>query len=245
MNAIREAAYNTGAQGIIQKIVAYSLQYLTYVLITEFIRYQTGLAPTSIYNITYPANLNWSLPASHITTPSEPLSVVDLLDSTTIYSLLLVLLILGASYTFSRRVLPTSTTRPLRILFIWHLFDFLIHTIFEGSFILNCLDTWQAFNPKIHHPALITGFQKRPDRLYGAAYGDNWATKLWMVYAKADARWAGADLTIVSLELLTVLGAGPLALWICFGIKNADWRVNYWMVVLATGELYGGISSKF
>lgn len=76
--------------------------------------------------------------------------------------------------------------------------------------------------------------------MFGAAYGDNWATKLWMVYAQADKRWAGADLTVVSLELLTVFGAGPLAAWICYGIAKRDWRVSFWMVVLATGELYGG-----
>jgi hypothetical protein len=62
-----------------------------------------------------------------------------------------------------------------------------------------------------------------------------------MVYAKADRRWAGADLTVVSLELLTVLGAGPLALWICRGIARGDPMVGFWMVVLATGELYGGM----
>jgi hypothetical protein len=77
--------------------------------------------------------------------------------------------------------------------------------------------------------------------VFGAAYGDNWATKLWMVYAQADKRWAGADLTVVSLELLTVFGAGPLAAWICYGIAKRDWRVSFWMVVLATGELYGGM----
>jgi hypothetical protein len=66
-----------------------------------------------------------------------------------------------------------------------------------------------------------------------------------MVYAKADRRWAGADLTVVSLELLTVLGAGPLALWICWGIVRGDAMVGFWMVVLATGELYGGLCSSF
>jgi hypothetical protein len=66
-----------------------------------------------------------------------------------------------------------------------------------------------------------------------------------MVYAKADRRWAGADLTVVSLELLTVLGAGPLALWICRGIARGDAMVGFWMVVLATGELYGGMCSAF
>lgn len=64
-----------------------------------------------------------------------------------------------------------------------------------------------------------------------------------MVYAQADKRWAGADLTVVSLELLTVFLAGPCALWICWGIKRGDWMVNFWMVVLATGELYGGMFS--
>lgn len=61
-----------------------------------------------------------------------------------------------------------------------------------------------------------------------------------MVYAKADKRWAEADLTVISIELLTVIGAGPLALWICWGISRRDYRVAFWMIVLATGELYGG-----
>ena len=61
-----------------------------------------------------------------------------------------------------------------------------------------------------------------------------------MVYAQADKRWAGADLTVISLELLTVFGAGPLALYICRGIQKKDFMVSFWMIVLATGELYGG-----
>ena len=62
-----------------------------------------------------------------------------------------------------------------------------------------------------------------------------------MVYAQADSRWAEADLTVISLELLTVFGAAPLALWICYGISKRDYRVAFWMIVLATGELYGGM----
>lgn len=64
-----------------------------------------------------------------------------------------------------------------------------------------------------------------------------------MVYAQADKRWGEADLTVISLELLTVLGAGPLAAWICWGIARRNWSVSFWMVVLATGELYGGTVS--
>ncbi|TVY27095.1 Emopamil-binding protein-like [Lachnellula hyalina] len=148
--------------------------------------------------------------AEAITKPAATGSIMDHLDSTTITSLLAVLLILGTSYAVSLRVLAPSTAPRFRILFIWHAFDFLIHTIFEG------------------------------DRVFGAAYGDNWATKLWMVYAQADRRWAQADLTVISLELLTVFLAGPLAAWICYGIAKRDWRVSFWMVVLATGEIYGG-----
>jgi hypothetical protein len=168
-------------------------------------------------------------------------SIMDHLDSTTIISLSAVLLLLNSSYILSLRVLAKSTPTSLRILFIWHAFDFLIHSIFEGSFLYNCFFTSSPYDPAIHHPALITNFLSQPDRLYGAAYGDNWATKLWMIYAKADSRWGGADLTVISLELLTVLGAGPLALWICTMIARRDPMASFWMVVLATGELYGGL----
>jgi hypothetical protein len=170
---------------------------------------------------------------------------MDHLDSTTLISLSAVLLLLNSSYILSLRVLSKSTPTSLRILFIWHAFDFLIHSIFEGSFLYNCFFTSSPYDPAIHHPALITNFLGQPDRLYGAAYGDNWATKLWMIYAKADSRWGGADLTVVSLELLTVLGAGPLALWICTMIAKRDPMASFWMVVLATGELYGGLFLSF
>jgi EXPERA (EXPanded EBP superfamily) len=66
-----------------------------------------------------------------------------------------------------------------------------------------------------------------------------------MVYAQADKRWGGADLTVVSLELLTVFGAGPLAAYICYGIQRRDYRVMFWMIVLATAELYGGMSDRY
>lgn len=162
------------------------------------------------------------------------------IDQTTILSLLGVVAILLSSYILSIRVLSPSIPSSLRILFIWHFFDFLIHTIFEGSFLYNCFFSSVPFDSSIAHPVALTNFLGTSQFVYGAQYADNWASKLWMVYAQADKRWAGADLTVVSLELLTVLGAGPLALWICWGIVRKDWRVNFWMVVLATGELYGG-----
>lgn len=167
------------------------------------------------------------------------------IDQTTILSLLGVVAILLSSYILSVRVLAPTTPSSLRILFIWHLFDFLIHTIFEGSFLYNCFFSRAPFDSSIAHPVALSNFLGTSEYVYGAQYADNWASKLWMVYAQADRRWAGADLTVVSLELLTVLGAGPLALWICWGIVKKDWRVNFWMVVLATGELYGGMFMGF
>jgi hypothetical protein len=167
-------------------------------------------------------------------------SILEHVDKTTAISLLAVLMILNAAYSLSRSVLDKSTPSRLRILFVWHAFDFLIHTIFEGSFLYNCFFTSAPFDPAIHHPAAITNFLGKSDRVFGAAYGDNWATKLWMVYAQADKRWGGADLTVISLELLTVFGAGPLALYICRGIQKKDFMASFWMIVLATAELYGG-----
>ena len=84
------------------------------------------------------------------------------------------------------------------------------------------------------------------DRLYGNAYGTSPFAKLWQEYAKADRRWGGADLTVISLELLTVFGAGPLALYICELIRRRDSgaRLWFWGIVLATGELYGGKTSS-
>lgn len=63
---------------------------------------------------------------------------------------------------------------------------------------------------------------------------------MWQEYAKADARWAHADSTVVSLEVLTVLGAGPLAAYICYQFIRGDAARHYWIVVLCTAELYGG-----
>ena len=83
------------------------------------------------------------------------------------------------------------------------------------------------------------------DRLYGSQYGTSPTAKLWQEYAKADKRWAGADLTVISLELLTVAAAGPLAAYICELIRRRDsgGKLWFWASVLATGELYGGKNS--
>jgi hypothetical protein len=46
--------------------------------------------------------------------------------------------------------------------------------------------------------------------------------------------------SVISLELLTVFVAGPLACFICYGIAKKDPRTNIVMIIVATMELYGG-----
>jgi len=170
-------------------------------------------------------------------------------------SLLAVVALLAAAYAASLRLLPKSSTLKLRILFIWHAFDALIHFVFEGSFLYNCFCVWYALPTSFsassrHHPhiQLLTPpdvyWLGRQDRLYGANYGTGMFSRLWQEYAKADRRWGGVDLTVVTLEVLTVFVGGPLACWICVMLsrnqKKGALKKWFWMVVLATAELYGG-----
>jgi hypothetical protein len=63
---------------------------------------------------------------------------------------------------------------------------------------------------------------------------------MWREYAAADFRWGVSDPTVVSLEILTVLGAGPLCCYILKQLTNGDPARHYWIIVLSTAELYGG-----
>jgi len=59
-------------------------------------------------------------------------------------------------------------------------------------------------------------------------------------YGKADLRWLHSDSCIVSVELITVLMAGPLCFLILFKmIKNKSDR-HFWQIVLCVAEIYGG-----
>ncbi|KAJ4331739.1 hypothetical protein N0V87_008917 [Didymella glomerata] len=176
------------------------------------------------------------------------------IDATTIVSLLGVLALLGGAYGASIKVLPKITTIKTRVLFIWHLFDALIHFVFEGSFLWNCFFVSYALPTSFTAQAQakkVTLFTPpdvywlgKQDLLYGANYGTTPFSKLWQEYAKADKRWGGTDLTVISLELLTVFVAGPLALWICYLLRKDEKKGGlkkwFWMIVLATGEIYGG-----
>ncbi|KAI1462299.1 Emopamil-binding protein [Annulohypoxylon moriforme] len=168
----------------------------------------------------------------------------DLFDQTTLVSLASTVAILATAYILSLSVLDRATPSSYRFLFIWHAFDALIHFILEGSFLYHCFFSWIPLSSVSNPHALAPtahNFLGFTNRAYGPqAGGDNPFAQLWMVYAKADKRWAGADLSVISLELLTVFVAGPLACYICYGIARKDPRTNVLMIVIATMELYGG-----
>jgi EXPERA (EXPanded EBP superfamily) len=192
-------------------------------------------------------------------TPPGPI-----IDAVTVTSLLAALSLLIIAYLLSLRLLPTNSSTRSRVLFVWHLFDALIHFLFEGSFLYNCFRTFvqlpgaPSYSSSAHTILTPPGvwFLNQKTRLYGSAYGTSPTAKLWQEYAKADKRWGGVDLTVVSLELLTVFIGGPLAAYICVLLsgghgdlavsaakgarKVVSGKLAFWLIVLATGELYGG-----
>jgi len=54
-----------------------------------------------------------------------------------------------------------------------------------------------------------------------------------------------ADPTVVSLELLTVLVAGPMCFYILKQMANNDPARHYWLIVLSTAEIYGGYVPEY
>lgn len=172
----------------------------------------------------------------------------DLFDQTTIISLLATVAIVVAAYGTSRIALAPATSTTLRFLFIWHLADALCHFLLEGSFLYHCFFSYVSTSSASAPDDLLKLFPTPfnylgyEDRVYGPqAGGSNPFAQLWMVYARADKRWAGADLGVISLELLTVFFDGPLAVYICYCIAKKDPKASIWMIVLATCELYGGM----
>ncbi|KAI1326858.1 ebp domain-containing protein [Xylariaceae sp. FL0255] len=168
----------------------------------------------------------------------------DLFDPVTLWSLGSTVAMVIVGYVLSRLVVDNTVSKARRFLFIWHVFDCLIHLCLEGSFLYHCFFSWMPLSSVSNPTALAPtahNFLGHTDRAYGPQAGGNAPmAQLWMIYGKADKRWAGADLAVISLELLTVFIAGPLAAYIAYGIAKKKESVNVLMVVIAVMELYGG-----
>ncbi|KAJ3558686.1 hypothetical protein NM688_g772 [Phlebia brevispora] len=143
-------------------------------------------------------------------------TAVPFFTTTSAYSLAFVSSIAVVAYVSANAFLPKRSTSQDRFTWIWLTFDALIHFSFEAIF------------------------------LYYSVFGRTVATstgplvEMVKEYALADLRWGVADPTVVSLEILTVLGAGPMACYILKQLASDDPARHYWIIVLCTAEIYGG-----
>lgn len=97
----------------------------------------------------------------------------------------------------------------------WLCYDALVHFALEGPFV------YLSFTGNI-------------------AESDGLIASLWKEYGKADARWLNFDPTIVSLEILTVVLDGFLALVLIYAIVKEKYYRHFIQITLCVCELYGG-----
>uniref|UniRef100_UPI00398E5E5D emopamil-binding protein-like n=1 Tax=Pristiophorus japonicus TaxID=55135 RepID=UPI00398E5E5D len=97
----------------------------------------------------------------------------------------------------------------------WLCYDTIVHLTLEGPFV------YMSFVGTV-------------------AQSDNILAFLWQEYGKADARWLYSDPTIVSLEILTVLVDGFLALVLIYAIVKDKYYRHFVQITLCVCELYGG-----
>ena len=219
--------------------------------------------------------------ALHGTTSVLPTNSVDW-DLPSVLSVVFALSLGPAAQLLAYRFLPSNVPRKTYYLFLWHTYDALTHFVIEGAYLYHSFFTYitvPAVSSDYPHPASLSSYPQsfflgRADRRYGAMYGSDPLARIWKEYAKADRRWGENDGTVIALEILTVLVAGPAALYIAYslsrlshdtaahttrGSKRASTkpttatasmttaakaalsaRMHFVMIMLATGELYGG-----
>ncbi|XP_036106528.1 emopamil-binding protein-like [Molossus molossus] len=97
----------------------------------------------------------------------------------------------------------------------WLCYDALVHFALEGPFV------YLSFIGNI-------------------ADSDGLIASLWKEYGKADARWLNFDPNIVSLEILTVVLDGSLALVLIYAIVKEKYYRHFIQITLCVCELYGG-----
>ncbi|KIM56807.1 hypothetical protein SCLCIDRAFT_206877 [Scleroderma citrinum Foug A] len=140
----------------------------------------------------------------------------QIFTATSAYSLAFVAVIGFFAKTASNALLPRNASWQDRLTFIWLAFDAMIHFTLEGPFIY------------------LSTFGRSVNTSSGVF------SEMWKEYTRADARWGVSDPGVVSLEILTVLGAGTLCCYILRQLVKGDPARHYWIIVLCTAELYGG-----
>ncbi|XP_029794324.1 emopamil-binding protein-like, partial [Suricata suricatta] len=107
-----------------------------------------------------------------------------------------------------------------RCVLAWLCYDALVHFALEGPFV------YLSFVGNI-------------------ADSEGLIASLWKEYGKADARWLYFDPTIVSLEILTVVLDGSLALVLIYAIVREKYYRHFIQITLCVCELYGGWMTFF
>lgn len=184
----------------------------------------------------------------------DPLSSIKpaptVFSATLLFSLLAVAGIVLMAYFLAQAMLPNRSSGKLRLIFIWHMFDALLHSTLEVGWLYHVFFSWAPLPtadnlgsvPYFPLPMTPPGvsFLGQPSRLYGSFYGSSPIASLWKEYANADRRAGGSDLTTVSMELLCVFVMGPLAFYVCYLLSQEKYaKAWFWMVFIASSELYG------
>ncbi|XP_005371127.1 emopamil-binding protein-like [Microtus ochrogaster] len=102
----------------------------------------------------------------------------------------------------------------------WLCYDALVHFVLEGAFVYLSL-------------------------VGNVADSQGLIASLWKEYGKADARWLYFDPTVVSLEILTVVLDGILALVLIYAIVKEKYYRHFIQITLCVCELYGGWMTFF
>lgn len=172
------------------------------------------------------------------TAGAAPPSLLEVIDGTTVLSLLFFTSVLLSSYLSAKYFLPAAASSKTRFLYGWHVFDSLIHIFFEISFLYVSFFSSAPTGLTGNSSTVLWGDLSRA---YGAEYSTSPFGHLWKEYGKADKRWAHADIGVIALEIPTGLIGGPFAWWISELIRKKDKSAWFWMLVLAVCELYGGM----
>ncbi|XP_075448064.1 emopamil-binding protein-like [Ascaphus truei] len=141
-------------------------------------------------------------------------AAVSLVSSVTAYSLAACAAQLALGYALAQH-LGGKCSGSDRWVLVWLFYDAIVHFTLEGPFVyLSLVGT--------------------------VAKSDSIIASLWKEYGKADTRWLHSDPTIVSLEILTVVLDGLLALLLIYAIIKDKYYRHFIQITLCVCELYGG-----
>uniref|UniRef100_A0A8B9KTT0 EXPERA domain-containing protein n=1 Tax=Astyanax mexicanus TaxID=7994 RepID=A0A8B9KTT0_ASTMX len=165
------------------------------------------------------------------------------LSAITVLSLLACAAQLAAGYIFAQ-IWGRKCSSTDRWVLVWLFYDAIVHITLVSELNLHCGLNLDFILTPSSSPVLISTVQEGPFvymSLVGTvATSDNILAELWKEYGKADQRWLHSDPNIVSLELLTVVLDGFLALLLVYAIVKDKHYRHFVQITLCVCELYGG-----